>query len=136
MEIQFDGYFSDLACDLLLLMLQEDRTEPSRTIYQSCARTPEDERFSMMRFQVFCLLAAVAALFSVKQQKAAAASLFDQRKLNLQKKRRTSDNPLDVEMTSIANMRAAQQHHQQENSNTMRQEESKSLLSDDTLAIV
>lgn len=69
-----------------------------------------------MRFQIVCLLAGVAALFSVKQQKASAASLFDQRKLNLRKKRRTSDNPNDVEMTSLMTRQQQQQ------------EETKSLL--------
>ena len=83
-----------------------------RTIYKGCERTVEDEKFAMMRFQILCLLAGAAAFVSVKQQKASAATLFDQRKLNLQKKRRTSENPHDgVEMTSM-----------------VRQEETKSLL--------
>ena len=109
----------------------KDGSEPLRTIYLSCARTPDDERFSMMRFQLFCLLAGMVALASVKQQKAAAASLFDQRKLNIQKKRRSSDNPMDIELTSTAGLRA------QENNNcAMRPEESKSLLTADSLDIV
>lgn len=40
-----------------------------------------------MRFQVFCFLTGAIAFLSVRKQKAAAASLFDQRKLNLQKRR-------------------------------------------------
>jgi len=99
-----------------------------RIVYKSCARTPEDERFSMMRFQVFCLLAGAAAFVSVKQQKAAAASLFDQRKLNLQKKRRTGDNPHGVELPVLRT--------QDSTVSNRAQEESKSLLSDDNLAIV
>ena len=85
----------------------------------------------MMRFQVFCLLAGLVALASVKQQKAAAASLFDQRKLNIQKKRRTSNNPLDIELTNTVAFRG-----QENRSNAVRQEESKSLLADDSLDIV
>ena len=116
---------------LSVFSFEKDHTEPLRTVYQSCARTPDDERFSMMRFQVFCLLAGLVALASVKQQKAAAASLFDQRKLNIQKKRRTSNNPLDIELTSTVAMRG-----QENKGSTMRQEESKSLLADDSLDIV
>jgi hypothetical protein len=60
----------------------------------------------MVRFQVFCLLSGTFAFMSVRKQKAAAASLFDQRKLNLQKRRSSRDPmvmPTDgVEMTLTA----------------------------------
>jgi len=93
-----------------------DDVAPAHTVFQSCDRTADDDEFSVMRFQIVCLLAGVAALVSVKQQKASVASLFDQRKLNLRKKRRTSDNPNDVEMTSLMTRQQQQQ------------EETKSLL--------
>ena len=64
---------------------------PSRTVNHRCRRTVADEEFLLVRFQVFCLLTGTIAFVSVRKQKAAAASLFDQRKLNLQK-RRTADS--------------------------------------------
>lgn len=54
-----------------------------------------------MRLEVFCLLIGGLALLSLKRQKVATASLFDQRRMAAAKndKRRTSD-AMEVEMTS------------------------------------
>lgn len=86
----------------------------------------DDEVFLLVRFQVFCFLTGTFAFMSVRKQKAAAASLFDQRKLNLQAKRRTTCEPAHnmptngVEMTSLATT-----------STNRQSEESRALLSSD-----
>ena len=105
----------------------------SRTVYRSCPRTVNDEEFLMVRFQVFCFLTGAIAFMSVRKQKAAAASLFDQRKLNLQKRRSsdqmatttTSSSTIiggNVEMTSMTQTSSAA------SASMIRQEETKALL--------
>jgi hypothetical protein len=49
-------------------------------MYRSCARTKWDEEYLMVRLQVFCLLLGAWSFASLKKQKLASASLFDQRK--------------------------------------------------------
>ena len=112
-------------CFFFLALLAADTdTEDAKqhTIFLSCDRTEEDEQFAVMRFQVLCLLAGAVAFVSVRQQKQSAASLFDQRRLNLQKKRRTSDNPHDVEMTSMLRQQQQQQQQQEETKSLLRTE--------------
>jgi hypothetical protein len=51
-----------------------------RKVYRSCARTKWDDEFLMVRLQLFCLLLGAWSFASLKKQKMATASLFDQRK--------------------------------------------------------
>jgi hypothetical protein len=79
-----------------------------KIIYQSCKRTVDEEEFLMVRFQLFCLLTGTIAFVSIRRQKAANASLFDQRimrpiisRFGDKTKRRVSDQPPgQVEMIS------------------------------------
>jgi len=48
--------------------------------YRSCQRTVADEESLMIQLQTFCLLAGSLAYLSVRKQKLATSSLFDQRK--------------------------------------------------------
>jgi len=55
-----------------------------------------------VRLQVICVLIGSAAFVSVRKQRVATASLFDQRKLGIESKRRRRDSSLsgDIEMTT------------------------------------
>lgn len=77
-----------------------DTDEASHKIHQSCRRTSSDEGFLVVQLQVFCLLLGVLACVSARKQKAASASLFDQRKARsgATEKRRQSDG---MELTSL-----------------------------------
>jgi hypothetical protein len=93
----------------------------THTIYRACARTAGDDEFLLIRFQVVCLLTGLFAIVLVRKQKAAAASLFDQRRLKSRSEHNlsppaasTSSNGGAVEMTSNV---------------AIRKEESKALMS-------
>ena len=71
-----------------------------RKMYRSCARTKWDEEYLMVRLQVFCLLLGVLSIASLKKQKVATATLFDQRKQGRSDKKRASQ-PSVLEMGFI-----------------------------------
>ena len=55
-----------------------------------------------VRFQVACVLIGTAAFVSARKQKVVSASLFDQRKMNAEAKRRRRDSTQnEVEMTQM-----------------------------------
>jgi hypothetical protein len=123
MELARSGYQHTVLNDFTSILFRIADSEnadvdalPSRTVYRSCKRTVEDEEFLLVRFQVFCFLTGTIAFMSVRKQKAAAASLFDQRKLNLQKRRSDAMTNGGMEMTATS---------------TTRQEETKALMSSD-----
>jgi hypothetical protein len=95
-------------------------------MYQACARTAGDDEFLLVRFQVVCLLTGLIAVMLVRRQKAAAASLFDQRRLNLQKNRSEHNIP-PANATSTSNNSGAVE--MSSNVATIRNEESKALMS-------
>mmetsp|Transcript_33378 Transcript_33378/g.67388 ORF Transcript_33378/g.67388 Transcript_33378/m.67388 type:complete len:316 (-) Transcript_33378:908-1855(-) len=49
--------------------------------YQSCMYTESDEQFRMLRMQLFCLVIGCWSMKTVRKQKVASASLFDQRRM-------------------------------------------------------
>jgi len=48
--------------------------------YQSCTRITVDEQFRLIQFEIVCLLIGMISIVSIKRQKRASASLFDQRR--------------------------------------------------------
>lgn len=77
-----------------------DELVDTREAIQSCKRTKSDEEFLVVRLQVFCLLIGVLSLVAARKQKAASASLFDQRKIQKGEKKMRHGSDL-VEMVSI-----------------------------------
>jgi hypothetical protein len=99
----------------------------THTMYQACARTAGDDEFLLVRFQVVCLLTGLIAVMLVRRQKAAAASLFDQRRLNLQKNRSEHNIP-PANATSTSNNSGAVEMSSNV-ATSIRNEETKALIS-------
>lgn len=57
-----------------------DDDDPQTATYQSCKRTVADEEYLMVRLQCMCVVFAFFALRTVRREKMASESLFDQRK--------------------------------------------------------
>jgi len=51
----------------------------SKQEHKSCDKTDRDENIKMIRLQVVCLLIAIVSMLSVRKEKSANASLFEQR---------------------------------------------------------
>jgi Jumping translocation breakpoint protein (JTB) len=62
----------------------------SNIYYESCQRTMVEEEFLMVRFQVLLLLMGLIAVASVRKQRMAHATLFDQRKLSKSQRQTTT----------------------------------------------
>lgn len=60
--------------------LADGQETEKATVSQTCKRTEDDEEFLLIRLQMICVLMGGFAMISVRKQKAASASLFDQRK--------------------------------------------------------
>jgi hypothetical protein len=76
-ECQHTGKFVVYRC-----VNEQSSAASSNIYYESCQRTMVEEEFLMVRFQVLLLLMGLIAVASVRKQRMAHATLFDQRKLN------------------------------------------------------